>query len=59
MRTREPASARALADRDHYHPDNPADYPSPIGMVYECGGRTYFVCVGCWWCCPAPEDFEP
>jgi hypothetical protein len=40
-------ATHAWTDRALYHPDNPRDYGSTIGMPDGNGGM---VCVGCWWC---------
>lgn len=38
-------------DRDRYHPADPADYGSAIGIPYEDdNGRVCFACVGCSYC---------
>ena len=38
---------RAWGDRAVYHPDNPADYGSTVGIMDK-DGNTF--CVGCHWC---------
>ena len=40
---------RAERDRRRFHPENPADYGSTVGIPDE-DGNLY--CVGCYWCCP-------
>jgi hypothetical protein len=41
-------------DRQSYHPDNPADYRSVVGIEGPDGN---FYCVGCFWCDP-PQSLE-
>lgn len=48
---------RARQDKERYHPANPADYGSSIGMpIEDRRGRVVgYACVGCWWC----EEWRP
>lgn len=58
--TRAATEERAARDKARYHPSNPADYGSPIGMPYWDGRRWLNACVGCWYCAPdrpyVPKD---
>lgn len=45
---------RAERDKQRYHPANPKDYGSTVGMpIDNSKGKVIgYACVGCWWCCP-------
>lgn len=44
---------RQRRDRDRYHPSDPADYGSVVGVPYLGeDGSMFFACVGCFYCMP-------
>jgi hypothetical protein len=48
---------RAARDKARYHPFDPKDYGSPVGMPdVDAHGDMVFVCVGCWYCCPEEAE---
>jgi hypothetical protein len=53
----EALSDRARRDKAAYHPDDPHDYASVVGVPYEDEetGEVLFACAGCYFCCGEDE----
>ena len=52
--TKTERAIRKVNDKARYHPPDPADYGSTVGMpVEDDSGRVVgYACVGCWYCSP-------